>query len=603
LVFQFVQAFAVSALGPDAQLSSNDASSIIEPKFTTETLVSVGKCSIALLNSLPEHSHFRAVLIANLLPRDLPVKDAAQLSGVKESTVYAARSEYPNGEIGELAAKYPSNVHRQRISDLEQEIIRQFIMDQCPGKSGQPREHYYQRITDQKLYEEYEKQPPDLLAQLLNALNDPNITTSTEHDTASQTLLSKLRKHEQVLGFLRFVQSDPSAADAFAGGHTPGPAQLVIDYLLEPSAGASAKPRSRQTFDKLKHELPLSHLHRYYGEFSCAICANGRTALSTLQSLGAKSESELRETDQARLRKAKKDKQKFDWHMQVLDSQPKAIETVLARLDSSSAAVLVDFGSYDTHPNVGEKEKIPLSSFVLVIQRQGGQRAYVDVLCANKSKQKGDFFFIREAMIHLFRQTSLFAGLDTLYFISDTGSKQFRSRFAFALFAGLGIEMNVKIWWLFRVERHGHSLCDSHLGLSAQAITRSLSDTEHRALHDPARSSIVLAPLSDAHALQELFLQTFKKGTHKHQYECIVLADIDRSESLKPNVRPVPGTARIHQVEFISATEIAVKDLSSDQEDEKRKLKFSAPWNLLLGNSEFFFFVCSLLSSGFFGSV
>lgn len=537
-----------------------------------DTLEKIGAHAIQLLNTLPPHARFRQLLIATLL-RHLDTPTAASVASVEEPTVRAAFSQFPNDEdIGEFAQKYASHVQRQRIPELELELIKTFIREQCPGKSGQTREHYYQRITSQQLYDQYCQQASQLEEQLLRLVHANS--ADVEPSAALSSLVAKIERHEQELGFLSFLQSDPDSSRAFAGGHQPGPAQIVIDCALDSLGLPSPHPVSRGVFDKQKSELPLSMLKSYWGQFACATCTNGRTALVDVERLAALPER-TKEQEEER-DKARKTAAKYTWHLRVIKSQREAVTRSLDHISADSAVLLADFGSLHTDPNIADKDKGLYSVLVLVLQQANNKRTYIDVLVRDRNTQKSDFFFLRTAMLHLLSNTKLLADTREVTTLTDTGAKQFRSRYAFALFAALQQAFHILFWLLYRAERHGHSICDSHLGVASRVVTRHLNAVEDTRIKG---SSSTLSPITSADTLADVLRQHFSHG--EHAYHCLVLDTVDRSPALKPQLRRIAGTMKLHEVSFASPTELNVKQLSSDAASDRVRLHMEKPWRLL----------------------
>jgi hypothetical protein len=464
---------------------------------------------------------------------------------------------------------------------VEIELIKDFIKEQCPGKSGQSREHYYQRITSDDLYSRYRKQHNEMLFEMLQHLSSegPLVAKSSAFDT----LASKLKRHEQELAFLSFVRSDPASQDAFAGGHLPGPAQIPLDYLLDQlSVPPLPSPRSRKAFEAVKDEMPLSVLHRYYGQFACATCAHGLSALADLKRLKSVADPSAEQAKE--IEKAEEWVEKYEWHLKVLASQMPTVEKLFDVIPVDTALVLMDFGSYRTEVNVADKDKAPWTSLVLVVEEKSS-RTYVDVLIKDRSKQKGDFWFLRAALLYILLATDLLSKFAHLIFITDTSSKQFRSRYEFAFFGALAELVGKSIRLLYRAERHGHSLCDSHIGLVAQAITRFLNQIEAQSKQFPSQSATLLSPLADINTLSKLLQDTFKDKPDR-KYRCVVLDDIDRTDRLRPKVRVVPGTMKLHDISYESPTVLLAKQLSTDPEHDVVRLRFDKSWKLSPGSGQ-----------------
>lgn len=244
----------------------------VEQKYG-DVLPTIGCRAVMLLNELPlPQAHYRALLVAKLLC-DLPSERAAVLANISAGAVRKYCARFPDGNIGEFAQIYPAGVTHARVPELEIQAIIEFIKEHCPARSGTPREHYVQLLTSEELYQEYQAHYAKLLEQVVAAAKaDPK----ARDQAAMQTLLQKVEAHQRGLAFLSALQSpaaEPAAVRAFAGGVLPGPAQLVVDYVLEglPSI-PKPTPRSRAVFEALKAELPLSNPHNYYGQFDCSVC-------------------------------------------------------------------------------------------------------------------------------------------------------------------------------------------------------------------------------------------------------------------------------------------------------------------------------------------
>lgn len=547
-----------------------------------------------MLLSLPEYAHFRQPLLSLLLA-NLAADDAAKLACCSTSLVYTARANFPCDDLGEFAQKYAVGVEHERIPQLQLALIEQVIKDKCTSASGLSREHYFQKITDKALLVSIRLAHIDMLLALLKIVNDD---PSLQHSPALDSLVFKIRANEQLLAFLSFAQHERAAQDAFGPSPKLGPAQHVVEYLLDKLAIVPIpQVRSAGVVDKIKHDLPLTRLHRYYGQFACAICANGLHALAELKLLsGQKSLSE----EQIELKeKLQKKADKYAWHLKVLDSQLPASEKVLAKLDDRSLAFFADYASYDPTPNVADKDKKRITSLILVFMNNKAERMYFDILVQNRDHQKGDVLFDRAAFLHLFEKTNVFAKYDALVGISDTGSKSFRSRFAFAMLASLAAHFRKLLRWVFLAERHAHNLCDSHAGLTAQAIHRYLNAREDERLHEPQSAWKLLSPLTDAQSLATMLRKTFAEGKHKYPYQCIVLDDVDRrSNSLVPPVSRVPKIMRLHDITFSpdAPDVLMVKELSSDKESRKVTLQFSHKWSALRGTGRLVWCFCALLT-------
>jgi hypothetical protein len=555
----------------------------VTEKYSCDKMHPIATRALELLAALPDHSSFRAVLTASLL-RDFDVPSAAQLACCSETAARDAFERFPEGDIGEIARSYGVGVERVRIPELRVDVIKEFIKELCPGSSGQTREHYYQRITREQLYADYRAHDYEMQMQMLASLKQAGGLVDRLAAPALASLVDKLELHQQRLAFLSFLHTDPDSSRAFAGVHLPGPAQIALDYYLDQLA-VPAKHVSEGTFDRIKRELPLTALHDYWGQFACATCAKGRGALQTISRLHAL--GVLSKEQSAELETAQKTADKYAWHLRVLEAQTTAVKSAQQPTSSDSAVVLADFGTWRTEHNVADKDKGSLAVLCLVLMEIGGKRTYIDVLCRNRAAQKGDWYFWRAALLTLLADP-MFARFKQLTFITDNAAKPFRSRLAFALDADLQRQFNILIMRLYRAERHGHSLCDSHFGLGAKVITRHLLAAEHARLQKPGDASQLLSPLSSADELAKLLTEHFSGSDHPHGYRCVVLDDIARDPRLKPDVRRVPGTMRLHEIHYTSPSVLQVKELSSDPEPHIVNLHFGQPWSVIASGSLLF---------------
>lgn len=105
----------------------------------------------------------------------------------------------------------------------------------------------------------------------------------------------------------------------------------------------------------------------------------------------------------------------------------------------------------------------------------------------------------------------------------------------------------------------------------AQAITRFLNSIEAQSTQFPSQSASLLSPLADINTLSKLLRDTFKDTPDRH-YRCEVLDDVDRTDRLRPKVRPVPGTMKLHDISFESPTVLLAKQLSTDPEHDVVRL-------------------------------
>ena len=128
-------------------------------------------------------------------------------------------------------------MHRQVVSRLELDAIRQFIRDRCPAKTGSKRELYRQLLASEELFERYHSGYRELLIHLVKQCRDD---IGAEHsrkaakDAALESLLDRFDGSQQSLAFLAWIRSEDAGKAAFASGSLRSPAQIVSDYLFRP---------------------------------------------------------------------------------------------------------------------------------------------------------------------------------------------------------------------------------------------------------------------------------------------------------------------------------------------------------------------------------
>lgn len=522
----------------------------------------------AIRDSPPHMAHYAGSLIANLL-RDLKPDAVWQLLRIPETTLSKARRDFPVGDLGELLKPYAANVHRHRIASAELAAIRDFIKEQCVPKSGTRREHYEQLLTSKELFARYRQTYAQLLTDMVVRIRESGEETD---DPALQSLLERFRENEKRMAFLAFMQTTPTASPAFGGGAKHGPKDIVFDYLLE-GIPALAPPaaHSSAVFSALKHELPLTRRHGYWGQWDCKTCSNGKLAIATLRNL--KSKLSLNAAQSAEMKKATKAAETYEWHLLVMASQRDAFAAL------KPPYTLMDFSSYTVAPNVSDKSLAQFRTMVFCVERPGHRRLFVDVLCADRETQQGDYFYERAALLALFFEYGLFDEFDEVVLGADD---QFRSRFMAVFYGGLQAKRGKPVRALFRCAHHGRNLCDAHVGLGQRAVDRYLKCQEllraKPELAEPGET-VSLSPLSTAEELAAVLRHAFEGG--KNDYLCVTLKTVPRVEKLKPKVRPIHGLQRVHEIGYESGTVALLKHLSSDKEADRIHLRLSEPWSIL----------------------
>lgn len=550
------------------QQEAKSESACVLESLSCAVLHTIAHDARALLLALPHESHFRGPLVAHLL-RYLPAEVAAEIASIAPSTVYHARSDFGPNDIGDLGKQTLSVLH-QRTSKLLEQVVADWLKDECKTKSGSGKEHYTQWLTSDKLYEKMSCEFRDLQIRMFAlVLADPHLV---DDDPSLQTLLNH---NGEALAFFDAVRSVPSLSATFGSVTLPGPAQLVVDYL---SDFLLASPPSRTLFDAIKSTLPLSRPRKHTGQFDCSVCATGKDnqkQLAHLHSLG-----DLNADQNKQLKKLKRKVERYNFHQLVLPSQNAAFAS-LKHLPPGVALMLADFSTYDLQPNVNDSLKSPLSTLVLCIQREGHRRLYIDVLCQDATTQRRDSLYVRAGFLDVFAGQSKLALSERLQSIivgTDTCAAQFRSRFVLPQFAGLKQLLGLQFRLLLHAEHHGHNLCDAHVAKARDAIKEYLLEQQGVREHSAEPSASSLSPIHDALALQQVLRRHFQTGKHSTDYECVVLPTVDRSPKLKPQARKIDGIMKLHDIVFDSATQITAKQLSSDAAGDVLQLRFEVPW-------------------------
>ena len=514
-------------------------------------------------------AHYAGSLVANLL-RDLKPDAVWQLLRIPETTLSKARRDFPVGDLGELLKPYAANVHRHLLASAELAAIREFIKEQCLPKSGTRREHYEQLLSSKELFARYRQTYAQLLMDMVIRIRAGG---EESDDPALQSLLERFRENEKRMAFLAFLQTTPTASPAFGGGAKHGPKDMVFDYLLEDiPALAPPAAHSRALFSGLKAELPLTRRHAYWGQWDCKTCSNGKLAITTLRNLQAK--SLLSVAQSAELKKAAKAAETYQWHLRVMASQRDAVAAL------KPPYTLMDFSSYTVAPNVSDKSLAQFRTMVFCVERPGHRRLFVDVLCADRETQQGDYFYERAALLCLFFEYGLFDEFDEVVLGADD---QFRTRFMAVFYGGLQEKRGKPIRAMFRCAHHGRNLCDAHVGLGQRAVDRYLKRQEllraKPELAEPGET-VSLSPLSTAEELATVLRRAFENG--KNDYLCVVMKTVPRMDSAKPDVQPIHGLQKVHEIgyESGSGTVALLKHLSSDKEVDRVHLRLRKPWSI-----------------------
>jgi hypothetical protein len=294
----------------------------------------------------------------------------------------------------------------------------------------------------------------------------------------------------------------------------------------------------------------------------------------------------LSHEQQQLLKKAKRRVDNYTFHIQLVRSQTVAFREKRNNLPPGHALIIGDFSTYDLQQNVSDRHKAVLSTFVLAIDRPERRRLYVDVLCQDPATQKRDSLFVRASLMQVLAPSStVLPDTKAVTLGTDTCAGQFRSCVSAPQFGGLKEFSHKDLCLLLHAAHHGHDLADAHVARARDAIKEYLLECEGQRGRDTETAADLLSPLTDAYGLQRVLLKYFRSPDRKHDadYDCIVLPSIDRDPALKPRARKLHGIMRLHEFQFVSATEVRTKEMSSDAEADVRHLRFEVPWDFMRG--------------------
>jgi len=231
-----------------------------------------------------------------------------------------------------------------------------------------------------------------------------------------------------------------------------------------------------------------------------------------------------------------------------------------------------------------------LSTFVVVVDRPSHRRLYLDIICQDPETQRRDSLFVRAGLMALLAPASaILPGTKRITLGTDTCAGQFRSRRVAPQFAGLKEYASLEeLRLMLHAEHHGHDLADAHVARAREGIRQYLLECEGQRQANPDLASSLLSPLKTASDLQRVLTQHFSSTASEREadYLCIVLPTVNRDAALKPDARRLPGIMRLHDFVFVSATEVLVKELSTDAKANVMQLRFNVPWDFVRGSEQ-----------------
>jgi hypothetical protein len=529
-----------------------------------------------LMLDMPQHAHLKKPLLT-YLARNINVKELATKFNVSVPSIKAALSSKYDSSTTDLFSKYPHSVTRDKIGDMERELIKQFIICTCPTKSGSARTRYTQYDTNKQLYQEY----MDALEVLVEQIGE-QLCNNQDHNTRTTSKMWKDNmkrhyhnrkikkiKHELILMTTTYIQSPfHKLATASANNNYVQLIDLIMSYI---GAVKHLSARPADTFARLKAELPIRRIKSHSGQYDCDICVSV-----------PKVERELKLNPNDSLLQAQH--REIVNHSYIRTYQQVKYATLRANLRPGEVLVAQDFGTLDMQPNVSIRGKIIeyVTNLVLVLEYVDSQgkyhRKYVDVLCDDNESRGADYHYVRAAWSYLLEQTDIFQPFSTIMIWSDGASQQFKQVYTQYFFSRLFTKYHKHVTYSFWASYHGHGLHDSHIGHNKTVIRQYLTQVQgkRQLAYDKTTcvysSTIATTPIQSLQDLKTILLSTYHapKPTKKSpkpskkklrtsssssppkpvpyvSYDVFVFDSIDRSPTLKPNLKTLSqGTQKYH---------------------------------------------------------
>lgn len=511
---------------------------------------------------LPKLSHFRKPLLS-FLAKSLDVVTASALLSSGSASVLAALSTQYDPSASELFTQHRATSHPVKVSTSERKTLQQFVLEQCPTKSGKKLPRLLG--THKQLYARYVADLPHLLLETL-------------HDSisAEQSFHSFQRSHtasESALYFLDLSKhpKPESSKPLFANFicHSLFDFNIVWHILsfLEP---VHLHARSRPFFDKITRGLGVVQVKTYRGEFDCRKCLVWRENQDQLAKLSERSQlGALTTADSVLFAKLQDEVEKGKQHQQAHIAQAQALKNAIALLSFGEVLIQMDFGSLNLQPNVAEKDKAPVQALILVIHSVDSvgnrDRQYIVALCEDKGTQKNDYFFVYRVLVFLFLHSRVFSAIKAIRFWSDTAAKHFRQRYMLRFEAELSAVLAVPVSHSFSAAYHGHSLADALIGVIMQAVRRALIVEQDKRVK---QQSTTATPFRTASDLLPVFA-SIKKLT------AIVFPRMPRDAGVKPRCLPLEGVMQMHDFDVSRLDIVQMRHLTAQGDVHEQKWRFS----------------------------
>jgi len=211
-----------------------------------------------LFSSLPPRSPVRAPLAA-ILTENLPVDEAASLSGSSSRFIYKAR-QLPLNSDSLLFCESTPGLKRRKVSEVERNALSDWMKEQCIIKYDQAHQpSFYHYEGEGAFFEAYKDHLGDIIQGVVDMLS-AGLFSSDE--TLTRHLRENIeRLYKRIYYFEMLDKKLPPAVKQ---------EQLVVDHILsflcEPF-----QARSRSFFDQIKRSNKIHHIRKSFLGCECEV--------------------------------------------------------------------------------------------------------------------------------------------------------------------------------------------------------------------------------------------------------------------------------------------------------------------------------------------
>jgi hypothetical protein len=528
-----------------------------------------------MMLDLPQHAHLKKPLLS-YLAKNIDVNEIANKFNVGMATVKAALNSKYDPANTDLMNMYPNHVKRQKLCDIEQEAIKDFIISRCPVKSGSRRIRYNQYETTQDLYNEYSEALEMIIEQVTEdaCICDNKKTTRGQYKTKWDKNI-ELHKQNRMLTEIRqellimTTNCIQSPLHKLAKADTNHNYEQIIDIIISfVGKHRHLSPRAAHTFSLIKSQLPVTRIISYFGQFDCEICAS-------IPKLERDATNNPHDQNLQNLQ------QKAVTHTFIRHYQKVKYAQMRSNLTPTQILVAQDFGTLSVQPNISLKGKTMeyVTNLVLVLEYKNKDddkkynRKYIDIICEDDETRGADYFYVREAWNYLFNNTNHFNGFTEIIIWSDGGAAHFKQVYTQHFFSTLSQIHKKRISYHFWASYHGHGLHDSHITHNKRAIEKYLLSHEgERDLAYDQKLQVYTkisdtTPIRSVSELQRVLLDSYTNPTATSfrtrrttrsispspyvSYFIYHLPSVDRTPSLKPDLKSLSkGTHKFHCFEY-----------------------------------------------------